>query len=101
MLDPDAYLPSTKPALLVRLVEVETSLGELFTDHHISVVALARAKQASYQRHFDEKFEATKNRLAEQETFALWEEVGRLAAEILVYTEERDMIKFLIGQYNG
>lgn len=100
MLDPDIYLEFNKAKLLVRLVEIETSLGELYISHHESIVAEQRQRQHSFSSHLMES-EAAKKRIADQETFALWEEAGRLASEILIHEEERDMLKYLIGHIDG
>lgn len=100
MLDPDVYLELNKSKLIVRLVEIETSLGELYISHHESRVAEQRGRQRSFSEHLMEN-ETAKKRFADQETFALWEETARLAAEILIHEEERNMLKFLIGQIDG
>lgn len=100
MLDPDTYIPQKKPFLLIRLVQVVTSLGELYTQRHTADVELHKQLYASYGAHSDES-EAAKKRLGEQETYFLKEALDDLDTDILIHQEERDMLKFLIGQFDG
>lgn len=100
MLDPETYIPQKKPFLLIRLVQVVTSLGELYTQRHTSDVEYHKQLYASYGQNVDQS-EAAKKRIGEQETYFLREALDDLDTQILIYQEERDMLKFLIGQFDG
>jgi len=100
VLSPDSYLPQSKPTLLVRLVEVTTSLGELYTQRHTATIELTKARHDSYNHHSQES-EAAKKRIMEQETYYLQEVVDDMDTQILIALEEISMLKFLIGNLDG
>jgi hypothetical protein len=100
MLDPDSYIPQDKAKLLIRLVEVTTSLAELYTQQHTATVEYYKQLYACYTAYPDIS-EAAKKRVGDQETYFLKETIDDLNTQILVYQEERDMLKFLIGQLDG
>jgi len=97
MLEVDQYLRLDKPHLIVRLVEVVTSLGELYTQKHTAEVELTKERFRSYDSHADALSEAAKNRIADQETYYLQEAVDDLKTQIMVHTEERDMLKVMLN----
>lgn len=101
MLNPDAYYGLDKARLVIRFVEVVTSLGELYIQRHTAEVELTKERFRSYDAHIDAPSEAAKHRLADQETFYLQEALDDLKTQILVHQEERDMLKVLLENHRG
>jgi hypothetical protein len=100
MLAPDTYYPANRALLSIRLIDITCELAEAYTQRHTAQIAWTKARHDSYNHHYSES-EAAKKRICEQETYYLEEAVQDLDTQILVYQEERDLLRFLIGQING
>lgn len=96
MLDPDTYYPANPDALLRRLVFVTAQLANL----HLSLFDARQNERRARDKIINDAGPAasvaSSKRDADLGSYTQWVTVNDLEAQVASYTEERDLLTFLV-----